>query len=134
MGRGLSDLQRWILRETCHRGQLEYADIRRDYFGWKPKQKDQQLRDRYSPQDLGADEYNRVMATISRSCRRLEARGLKVRRIRCEKAPYSGLDPRRHMSSTDTCRCSRWSEAGRGRAPARVASQAAGPAPCVAEV
>jgi len=76
MGRGLSDLQRWILRQTCKRGQLEYADIRRDYFGWKSKQQDKQLRERYSPQDIGEDEYNRVMATISRSCRRLEARGL----------------------------------------------------------
>ena len=76
MGRGLSDLQRWILREACRRGQLEYADIRRDYYGWESKQKDKQLRDRYSPSEIGAAEYNRVMATISRSCRRLEARGL----------------------------------------------------------
>ena len=76
MGRGLSDLQRWILSEACRRGQLEYADIRREYFGWESKRKDQQLRDRYSPEEIGAEEYNRVMATISRSCRRLEARGL----------------------------------------------------------
>jgi hypothetical protein len=76
MGRGLSDLQRWILREARERGQLEYTEIRRDYFGWKPERKDKQLRDRYSPQEVGAEEYNRVMATISRSCRRLQARGL----------------------------------------------------------
>ena len=76
MGRGLSDLQRWILHEACERGQLEYADIRRDYFGWESKQTDKQLRDRYSPKEIGEDEYNRVMATISRSCRRLETRGL----------------------------------------------------------
>ncbi len=76
MGRGLSDLQRWILREACRRGQLEYVDIRREYFGWESTGKDQQLRDRHSPKDVGPEEYNRVMATISRSCRRLESRGL----------------------------------------------------------
>jgi len=76
MGRGLSDLQRWILREACERGQLEYSYIRRDYFGWESTRKDQQLRDRYSPDAIGEAEYNRVMATISRSCRRLQERGL----------------------------------------------------------
>ncbi len=76
MGRGLSDLQRWILREARQRGQLEYSDICQGYFGWKPLRKDQQLRDRFSPKQIGAAEYNRVMATVSRSCRRLAERGL----------------------------------------------------------
>ena len=69
-------MQRWILREARERGQLEYPYILKGYFGWTPTGTDAQLRDRFSPASIGPAEYNRVMATVSRSCRRLEERGL----------------------------------------------------------
>jgi hypothetical protein len=77
MGRGLSDLQRWILREARERGHLHARDICTDYFGWKPpRYYGGSYAKTFRPEDIGRDEYNRVMATISRSLSRLEARGL----------------------------------------------------------
>jgi hypothetical protein len=87
MGRGLSDLQRWILRECVagdHVG-MYYWHICLHYFKW-PAHTQHQPNDFpqhfsvgnpiFRSQDIGVKEYRRVMATISRSCARLQARGL----------------------------------------------------------
>ncbi len=83
MGRGLSELQRWILREARARGRLYYADICEGYFGWNRKPRgtlsENYNRQMFSRQAIGEKEYDRVMATISRSCLRLERREL----VRC---------------------------------------------------
>jgi hypothetical protein len=78
MGRGLSNLQRWILSEARRRGWLEYDEIYQGYFGWRRTGPywPNELRQTFSPRDIGEGEYNRVMATVSRSVRRLEERGL----------------------------------------------------------
>ncbi len=81
MGRGLSDLQRWILAEARKRDRLYYADICEKYYGW-PRKTDvagnplSRGSQHFSRSEIGNREYNRVMATISRSCLRLEKRGL----------------------------------------------------------
>ncbi len=90
MGRGLSDLQRWILAEARKQDRLYYADICEKYYGWRRKY--HTWGDPFSVgcnkfyrSEIGHREYNRVMATISRSCRRLEKRGL----VRCISGMYS---------------------------------------------
>lgn len=81
MGRGLSDLQRWILKAAEERDRLYYSDICEGYFGWtKIDGRSGPGAQKFDRAAIGAAEYNRVMATVSRSCRRLEARGL-VHRI-----------------------------------------------------
>jgi hypothetical protein len=86
MGRGLSDLQRWILRESAAGDNVGiwYWRICLDYFKW-PANRQHQPKDFpatfsagypiFCIQDIGAKEYRRVMATISRSCARLQALG-----------------------------------------------------------
>jgi hypothetical protein len=97
MGRGLSDLQRWILVEAAKRKRLYYADVLEGYFRWRPRnpptrygqhwcwpaksdEEEGQLvhpgDQHFSPRDIGAGEYRRVRATLSRSCSRLGDRGL----------------------------------------------------------
>jgi hypothetical protein len=70
MGRGLSDLQRWMLQELGKEGYLPYCMIHERYFGWR--------RSRHYRGSIAPDEYNRVNATISRSARRLAKRGLVI--------------------------------------------------------
>ncbi len=91
MGRGLSDLQRWILAEARKRDRLYHADICEKYYGWSRKTDSRGNplsigSQHFSRSEIGGREYNRVMATISRSCLRLEKRGL----VRCIRAMYGG--------------------------------------------
>jgi hypothetical protein len=37
VGRGLSELQRWILREAGKRRLLYHTDVLIHFFGWEPK-------------------------------------------------------------------------------------------------
>lgn len=96
MGRGLSDLQRWILAEARKRDRLYYADICEKYYGW-PRKTDSQGNplsigsQHFSRSEIGEREYNRVMATISRSCLRLEKRGL-VRCLVAKSSRWSGVE------------------------------------------
>lgn len=96
MGRGLSDLQRWILAEVTRLGYLYYADVCERYFGWTPQRpiyrygQGPYAHDRretagqlvhpsskyFLPAQVGPKEYRRGMVTLSRACRRLKARGL----------------------------------------------------------
>lgn len=37
MGRGLSDLQRYVLARAGEQERVYYADILEGYFGWRPR-------------------------------------------------------------------------------------------------
>jgi hypothetical protein len=90
MGRGLSDLQRWILRQTFERGTVTNAEICQGYFGWPDRQPAYCIRSRwdgepvlqcirseaFSPQAIGHKHYHVVTVTISRAIHRLGRRGL----------------------------------------------------------
>jgi hypothetical protein len=104
MGRGLSPLQRWILQCASKRGHLFIPEICEGFFGWQPitplrryggdHPADQHRQPRlesgeqrgdflpfvigiryFSRQEIGSHEYGRVIGTISRTLKRLEARG-----------------------------------------------------------
>jgi hypothetical protein len=93
MGRGLSDLQRFIVAKaaTCER--LYYAEILAEFFGWKPKEllRYEPLHgitykmpvagkyahgQHFSADKIGEARYRKTVATLSRACSRLAARGL----------------------------------------------------------
>jgi hypothetical protein len=96
MGRGLSELQCWILREASARpdGSLRYAEICCGFFGWTPdcRYEDGEFfrehprthrrsevlpgEHKFSREDIGARRYQAVMASLSRACKRLQHRGL----------------------------------------------------------
>jgi hypothetical protein len=100
VGRGLSELQRYILAEAGKRqtlGQLRkvpdnrFRDSRFDlyvgeilhgYFGWKPhypirlKSDERDIGYHFSRREIGEATYRKTMTTLSRSIRRLEERGL----------------------------------------------------------
>jgi hypothetical protein len=92
MGRGLSDLQRFILRRAGEQHRLYYAEIYVAYFGWPPTQPlrrhdgtDPQLVAgsladpgtlRFDPDTIGRERYHSTAVVVSRACSRLEERGL----------------------------------------------------------
>lgn len=89
MGRGLSPLQKWILAEASQRRRVYYADILAGFFGWKPSrpmdrcQAGEQAGELKQPGghyfsmlSIGIQKYRRTLGTISRSCKRLQERGL----------------------------------------------------------
>lgn len=90
MGRGLSELQLWILKaaseapfENTSLGSeriLSYKDIYMGYYGWKPKYPgakyqygDYHLFDR---QQIGVKRHRQVLVTVHKSVYRLRERGL----------------------------------------------------------
>jgi hypothetical protein len=85
MGRGLSELQRYIVASAAMRDRLYYRDILEGYLRGKSKRLAHQESDVgqhgafFSRQRIGNLEYRRAMATLSRACQRLERRGL----VRC---------------------------------------------------
>lgn len=91
MGRGLSDLQKWILVEAYKhiehpvpekdKRSAEYEGMPRSwvyqgYFGWQLSDKWSWQSHEFSKDDIGEKEYNSVIASVSRACARLEAREL----------------------------------------------------------
>jgi hypothetical protein len=102
MGRGLSPLQRWIMREVETAGKLYYVDIYTRYFGWQPTSrawsKDGQ---HFSPTSIGLREYRRVVATVSRSCKRLEQRGLVYLGHRLVFPPRRQVDLQRQLQEAE---------------------------------
>jgi DNA-binding MarR family transcriptional regulator len=106
MGRGLSPLQRWILCEAASHGSLYLTEILVGYFGWQPRKalyrlgeghlsywtaetlrstktrygdeiwEGHEVGDMAGGQAIGRSTYQRTMAALSRSVRRLEDRGL----------------------------------------------------------
>lgn len=92
MGRGLSDLQRWILHQVDTRGTLYYAEICAGYYGWTPVRPLAHCSGLYfSPATIGPQEYRRVLVTVSRACQRLARRGL----VRWESGRVKALRRRR---------------------------------------
>jgi hypothetical protein len=100
MGRGLSELQRWILRRASTQRRLYYPEILEGFFGWKPKQPFRRYKEgekdldgqpapvgdlanvagqHFSSRTIGEERYRKVMFTLRRSCARLEERGLVER-------------------------------------------------------
>jgi hypothetical protein len=80
MGRGLSDLQRFILAEAGKRERVHPCEVLAGFFGWEPNQP---LRAGERPKGVnffrgrvGRAAYRSAMASLSRSIRRLEGRGL----------------------------------------------------------
>ncbi len=79
MGRGLSELQRWILIKAGERAGLSYGEVCRDFYGWE-KWKWSCIEGRcFDPKAIGEKEYHRVKSTISRAVKRLALRGLVAR-------------------------------------------------------
>lgn len=103
MGRGLSELQRWILVEASRRDRLYYADILHHYWQFPVRSAmryrigvdididvdkrrnstwiaggtlDSPGSQRFDPDAIGRRRYNAAMASVSRACLRLEKRGL----------------------------------------------------------
>ena len=113
MGRGLSPLQRWILRKAAAHGVVYYPEILVEYFGWEPRQSlhrfgegsfrwwtDERLQTPsshsnrpiweghqvgdmvgdgahyFDRQMIGYERYRVTLASLSRSVRRLQKRGL----------------------------------------------------------
>jgi hypothetical protein len=106
MGRGLSDLQRFIVAEAGRRGRLYYADVLHHFFGLPPGrgplryhkpsdgvgQSGQPAFDpsswaeggqlaspgsqNFVPAQIGRQRYHSACASVSRACSRLRARGL----------------------------------------------------------
>jgi hypothetical protein len=113
MGRGLSPLQRWILRKAATHGVVYYPEILVEYFGWEPRQSlhrfgegsfswwtDERLQKPsyhsdhpiweghqvgdmvgdgahyFDRQIIGYERYRTTLASLSRSVRRLQKRGL----------------------------------------------------------
>lgn len=99
MGRGLSELQKWILRKAGTLKRVHYADVLEGYFGFKPEQEiarhgvgryanDPRAakcgygtifspgQQHFAPEKIGRQRYRSAMASLSRACSRLHARGL----------------------------------------------------------
>jgi hypothetical protein len=90
MGRGLSDLQRWILEKAASQKKLHPAEVLAGYFGWEPDHKwpwrgqiepaERPRGQNFSRRRIGSAKYRSTMASLSRSIRRLEERGFVTRR------------------------------------------------------
>jgi hypothetical protein len=86
MGRGLSELQRYIVAKAATVERLHYAVILADYYGWRPVKRLHSRRSdlslayapgqHFAPEQIGAAQYHRVMVTLGRACWRLHTRGL----------------------------------------------------------
>jgi hypothetical protein len=85
IGRGLSRQQRWIVaKAAAAKNHVYFTEILEGLFGWKPhgsvpdRARDvlQSYGYLFSIREIGKNRYGRVMATMSRACRRLEERGL----------------------------------------------------------
>jgi hypothetical protein len=105
MGRGLSELQRFILKKAAGQKRLHYAEVLVEFFGWQPEvalrhhppgsrsyfgdEWEGELEDPgaqyFSRRTIGEATYRKVMATLSRSCRRLQDRGL----VTCLQGAYA---------------------------------------------
>lgn len=88
MGRGLSKLQRYILEQAASRERVHVPEILVGFFGWKTSipspskltPGERPPRVCFSRRDIGATRYRSVMASVSRSIRKLEERELIQRR------------------------------------------------------
>jgi hypothetical protein len=109
MGRGLSELQRYILAEAGTKRRLYYTEVLVGYFKWVARhpvvfhvadlpgtecKKGEMCSpgDQYfSRRQIGEPVYRKTMTTLSRACGRLEARGL-VRCLVGSRSHWSGVE------------------------------------------
>ncbi len=109
MGRGLSELQQDIIviaYENKEAGLVSYEtregpvmsahvkreQILRERFGWQPADRFGFLLKTFSKKEIGAEHYNRVMASLSRSLHRLEQRGMAWRTYSYRADAWSGVE------------------------------------------
>jgi hypothetical protein len=77
MGRGLSPLQAWIVRQSARRSLLFYPEVLVGYFGLRPNRTQWYPGSQwFAPDAIGRRRYRSALSALSRSCRRLEERGL----------------------------------------------------------
>jgi hypothetical protein len=85
MGRGLSELQRYILAEAGKHPRVYHAEVLAGFYGWRPRRplaRDAGGRLRFpgdphfSPAQIGVARYRSTISVLSRACRSLEVRGL----------------------------------------------------------
>jgi hypothetical protein len=84
MGRGLSDLECYILAAAAGRPRVYHAEVLAGFFGWRtlrPLQyEDGRLLSpgspRFSAARIGKSRYNEAKNALRRACRRLEEGGL----------------------------------------------------------
>lgn len=85
MGRGLSDLQKYILTAAASmkngdyskEGRLYNADIFREFYGWKDANGIPGRR-KFDPNEIGQKKYDSAHVAVRKACARLEKRGFVV--------------------------------------------------------
>jgi hypothetical protein len=98
MGRGLSDLQRYILAEAGQRPRVYHAEVLVGFFGWRPQRPlvydGGQLLSPVSPRffraRIGERQYEQATDAVQRACRLLENGGL-VRRVKGARPAWVSL-------------------------------------------
>jgi hypothetical protein len=100
MGRGLSELQRYILRGAEAKPRLYHAEVLAGYFGWvavHPLRYDchgkltNPDRQHFSRKEIGAVKYRTTRTSLTRACQALERRGL-VRCVLSKSSNWSGVE------------------------------------------
>lgn len=109
MGRGLSELQKYILTAASSmkeddynkEGRLYYADIFRAFYGWKGTNGHPGGR-KFDPNEIGQKKYDSAHVAVRKACARLEKRGF-VACIMGSYSHWSGVeitDKGREMAAT----------------------------------
>jgi hypothetical protein len=116
MGRGLSDLQRYIVTKAASVERLYYHDILQGYYGWplhtdfRHMRTDEETGQRrllpggqfFWPEEIGVQRYHATRVSLSRAVERLQWRGL-VTWLSGTRAHWSGVeitDEGRHLVAT----------------------------------
>jgi hypothetical protein len=80
MGRGLSELQRYMLRRAAELGKASRVDVLIGHFGWQPRRMVYRpglaWGKMFSPRRIGEKKYRSDQASLSRAWQRLVRRGL----------------------------------------------------------
>jgi hypothetical protein len=105
-------LQRYILAEAGKQDRLYYADVLMGFYGWQPHREPRYYQGErslgyqlFSRKKIGESVYRKTMAALSRSCRRLQDRGL-VKWICGAWSHWSGVvitDAGREWLSVNSC-------------------------------
>ena len=77
MGKGLSPLQWFILKDASKKGHIQNSDILIKYYGFQPVYSGRKIR--FSRRQIGMEKYISTSASVSNSLTRLRKRGLLVR-------------------------------------------------------
>jgi hypothetical protein len=100
MGRGLSELQRYILGRAEAKPRLYHAEVLAGYFGWvavHPLRYDRHGmltnpdNQHFSRKGIGAVKYRMTRTSLTRACQALERRGL-VRCVLAGTSNWSGVE------------------------------------------